>query len=688
MNNKNELKIFILLFFISFISISFLSTPSHAYCPRWMGERCNPEIEERGAKKRRTIEGPRVTIDGGKPVGSIYSELECKDINTLTKCYAGGVCKDVPCASGKICLEPSDLSDVNAEISQPQCIPANNTGCFSGTAQRYDVVVNGQTHSIILECTPGLVCIDGECEAQLEASCSDPDHTDYAGLKAWVGSGVADGELYDGSVLLGSTVTGASDGIPFTHPDDCKSSTHLREWACAGLDAEVITIDCNQVQPGAICHEGRCVVDVATMPDTDGDGVSDISDNCWDLANPAQLDTDGDGKGDACDVKALIASANRHYLLTDAGDVYNWKAYPIFGDNEKSEPVTKISAVSGIKDVALEDTTCCVVFLNDNIKCWAWNEINYSPFPIPPLSGPSLHAESSNLSGISNLGSGNTYHTCAVHEATGNASCFTYADNRAIHGYGPFSGDMSPFGDIPSPFHFVNMPGLDDIQAISGGESHTCALKNDGSVWCWGSNAYGQLGDGTVTDSATPVKVIIPIQYKVRAIASGSNHMCAVLVNGQVWCWGYNERSNLGDPTVSSKVCPGPLNSFFPYSCSPVPRLVKNESGGILNGIKSITGYGDHTCVLNNEGKPLCWGWNYKNDLQVSYDSNDYEYMNQVPKATFVNNVNVVFEKIVTSDDATCGVTDTHELYCWGRMSFSPTKLYPLSFLPPNPHVW
>ncbi|MEM4461028.1 MAG: hypothetical protein QXY70_02735, partial [Nanopusillaceae archaeon] len=86
------------------------------------------------------------------------------------------------------------------------------------------------------------------------------------------------------------------------------------------------------------------------------------------------------------------------------------------------------------------------------------------------------------------------------------------------------------------------------------GESHTCALLSNGSVACWGYNYYGQLGDGTNTNRATPVNVV-GIDNAV-AIAAGWGHTCALLSNGTVRCWGRNNYGQLGDGTNTNRATP------------------------------------------------------------------------------------------------------------------------------------
>ena len=81
--------------------------------------------------------------------------------------------------------------------------------------------------------------------------------------------------------------------------------------------------------------------------------------------------------------------------------------------------------------------------------------------------------------------------------------------------------------------------------AIAAGRAHTCALRADGTVGCWGDNIEGQLGDGTTTNRSTPVTV--SGLANVVAVAAGNHHTCALRADGTVRCWGSNSAGELGD---------------------------------------------------------------------------------------------------------------------------------------------
>ena len=88
---------------------------------------------------------------------------------------------------------------------------------------------------------------------------------------------------------------------------------------------------------------------------------------------------------------------------------------------------------------------------------------------------------------------------------------------------------------------------------VSGGELHTCVIKQDGSLRCWGWNQYGQVGDGKNIDRNTPVQIM---SGGVIAVSAGWANTCAIKQGGSLWCWGRNEYGQMGDGTWDPKNTP------------------------------------------------------------------------------------------------------------------------------------
>ncbi|WP_233601446.1 hypothetical protein [Corallococcus sp. AB038B] len=89
---------------------------------------------------------------------------------------------------------------------------------------------------------------------------------------------------------------------------------------------------------------------------------------------------------------------------------------------------------------------------------------------------------------------------------------------------------------------------------LAGGLQHTVALKQDGTVWAWGRNADGQLGDGTTTARPTPAQALGVTG--VAALVAGGSHTLALKQDGTVWAWGRNAEGQLGDGTAEVRLTP------------------------------------------------------------------------------------------------------------------------------------
>jgi alpha-tubulin suppressor-like RCC1 family protein len=141
---------------------------------------------------------------------------------------------------------------------------------------------------------------------------------------------------------------------------------------------------------------------------------------------------------------------------------------------------------------------------------------------------------------------------------------------------------------------------LGNVRAVTAGNYHMAALKNDGTVWSWGCNACGQLGDGTTTDRKTPVQVKgsggAGFLGGVTAVTAGYSHTVALKGDGTVWAWGYNDHGQLGDGTTTDRW---------------TPVQVKGPGGaGFLEDVAAIAAGFDHVMALKEDGTVWAWGCN------------------------------------------------------------------------------
>ena len=172
---------------------------------------------------------------------------------------------------------------------------------------------------------------------------------------------------------------------------------------------------------------------------------------------------------------------------------------------------------------------------------------------------------------------------------------------------------------------------------LSAGWHHTCALMDNGTVQCWGSNGHGELGDGTTTDSPTPVLVVSDntgtLLTGVEEVSASRYYTCARLDTGGVKCWGWNEGGKLGDGKVdynsfnlSAAVAP-----FIPYAdeaSSSYPVDVVDTNDQPLTDAVSVTAGSWHACALRENHQVVCWGQNFDGALGIGKDPVDFDPLN------------------------------------------------------------
>ena len=140
-----------------------------------------------------------------------------------------------------------------------------------------------------------------------------------------------------------------------------------------------------------------------------------------------------------------------------------------------------------------------------------------------------------------------------------------------------------------TPVQTLNLTGM---TAVAAGSHHGLALKSDGTVWSWGLNGYGALGDGTMNDRSIPGQVLGPggvgTLSGVIAIAAHAEFSMALKADGTVWMWGNNEQGKLGDGTSSNRTTPVQVQ-------------------GLAN-VVAIAADGNHSLALKRDGTVVSWG--------------------------------------------------------------------------------
>lgn len=329
-----------------------------------------------------------------------------------------------------------------------------------------------------------------------------------------------------------------------------------------------------------------------------------------------------------------VATGGSHSCgLTTDGAVYcwGWGVSGQMGDGTKnSSPIPKPVALPGarISSISTGASHSCALADDGAAFCWGLNSsgelgngtATESLFPVAVnqvVTGP--------LASIS-VG---VYRTCAV-SASGAAYCWGIGANGALG-----TGSTASVS-VPTP-----VVGLTSgVSAVSTGAWFTCAITTVGDPFCWGENSIGQLGDGTTTNSLTPVPV--SGLHAVAEIVAGDGFACARSDAGGAFCWGQNSRGQLGTGTGG--------NSSVPVSVH-----------GLTTGVSAISSSGGtHSCAITTENAATCWGGdNYSGELGNGTFKNPWV---PVSVAALGNSVVAIDSGGVHS----CAILNDGSAACWG----------------------
>jgi alpha-tubulin suppressor-like RCC1 family protein len=317
-----------------------------------------------------------------------------------------------------------------------------------------------------------------------------------------------------------------------------------------------------------------------------------------------------------------------------------------------SVPVPVPALASGVTSVSARSSLdTCAVTTGGGAKCWGWNNGGQL--------GNGTRTNSSEPVNVSGLTSG----VAAISAGGGTTCALTTGGGVTCWGVGGLGGlGNGTFHDYLVP---VDVSGLSSgVAAVSAGGASTCALTTGGGVKCWGSNIYGELGDGGPTTcaapnafpwvrcSSTPVDVS-GLTSGVVAIAKGDAHVCALTTGGGVKCWGRNDVGQLGIGDTSSHCDPSSPGDL-PCSSTPV------DVSGLTSGVAAISAGTSYTCALMNTGGVKCWGSNGGGQL-----GNGTTTDAQVP--VDVSGLTSGVAAVSAGNGNTCAVMTSGGAKCWGH---------------------
>ncbi len=445
------------------------------------------------------------------------------------------------------------------------------------------------------------------------------------------------------------------DGCPYS-PDKDQPAQCGCWYADKDSDGDG-TVDCNdycpddadKIEPG-VCGCGAAESDV----DSDSDGFVDCIDNCPDDSNPGQENGDGDAAGDICDgcpedpdkIDPGVCGCGLEESDDDSDNdgtpdcidncphISNADQQDDDGDgmgNACDGAYLSVSACSG---------HACAVRIDGTIWCWgkgAWGElgngISFTGVPIQVGAAADWDVVKTGLQ-----------HNCGIRDDGANRTLWCWGRNDS----GQIGDGTEMTRETP-----VQTGTAGDWARVNAGYRHTCGIRNDGvdrTLWCWGRNNHGELGDGTNEKRYTPVRVGIETDW--ATVVASNNFTCGIRDNGTertLWCWGTNGSGQLGNGDAGT-----------------------NQNEPVRIGMEtdwfSVGAGGFHACGIRDDGiDRTLWCWGDNNRGQLGDGTIEYR---DIP--TRVGNA-ADWDTFDGGFYFSCGIRDngsTRTAWCWGENTF------------------
>ena len=187
---------------------------------------------------------------------------------------------------------------------------------------------------------------------------------------------------------------------------------------------------------------------------------------------------------------------------------------------------------------------------------------------------------------------------------------------------------------------------------VAAGTFHTAALRSDGTLWTWGDNSSGQLGDGTFLARKVPTAVLPPANAQPNTywvhVATGYAHTLAIRSDGSLWAWGANNYGQLGDGTTVAKSLPTQVRTAL--SLANEPRWLQ------------ITTSNNHNLGISTGGVLWAWGRNHLGQLGLGTAPS----VQTQPRRVLMSGQNITWEQVSAGEAHTLALTATKSLWAWG----------------------
>ena len=399
-------------------------------------------------------------------------------------------------------------------------------------------------------------------------------------------------------------------------------------------------------------------------------GIRKLLWGCYDSGTCRRLGSTNFYKNDGDGVWGQISSGGEHTCaLASRGKVLCWGgggSGQLGNDDvlDKDHPVEVVdgdgsaTSLEDIVQLSAGDYHTCALKTGREVRCWGLGTSGQlgnddTADKDHPVTVVEASGSTNPLGDIIQISSG-ANHVCAV------------TASRGVVCWGQGTGGELGNNDVVNKAHPVTVVAenggtglLADIVQVSSGWSHTCALKSEGEVVCWGKGDVGQLGNNGTEDLSSPVAVMESVGSSepltdIIQISSGKEHTCALTIYGRLLCWGRGEAGQLGNNRIDNKH-------------APVAVVNGDDNTASLNNIVRINAGYEHTCALTEREKVLCWGNGANGRLgdDNASDANKIHPVSVVESEGSTNSLADIVE-ISSSREHTCALTSSGAVLCWG----------------------
>jgi len=324
--------------------------------------------------------------------------------------------------------------------------------------------------------------------------------------------------------------------------------------------------------------------------------------------------------------------------VTTDNRVYCW-GYGVLGDGATSTTTRRVPVAVGgalrFRQVSAGGPNTCAISTDNRAYCWGYNDFGAIGdgttttrlTPAPVIGG--------HLFRTVQTGGG---HTCAVTASDDRAFCWGYN----AYGQLGIGNNTGPEGTSTFDFHStkpVAVTGGLTFRQVNPGDYHTCGVTTDNRAFCWGRNLNGAVGDSSTSAlRVRPTRVAGGRQY--RQIDAGLDFSCAVTTGNRAFCWGSGAFGQLGNGVAK--------NVRYPRAVSGGLSIARVSTGQL------------HACATTTGNRANCWGYAW------SYGTLGDGTLNRSSLTPVAVAGGLFFDQVTAGDQHTCAKTSTGKAYCWG----------------------